>query len=94
MKLVMIFQITDGCTYECEETLPIEYESIEKAEADFKEKCRVDFSNLKWSDFVFAGRWFNQSNHYDRYRSKEGYKYGYSPPRFLTVEEWFESFKE
>lgn len=36
MKIVMTYDVTDGCTYSCEVTLPLEYDSPEQAKLDFE----------------------------------------------------------
>ena len=36
MKIVMTYDVSDGCTYSCEVTLPLEYDSPEQALLDFE----------------------------------------------------------
>lgn len=38
MRLVMLYTVSDGCTYSCDVVKPIEYESVEQARLDFGSK--------------------------------------------------------
>lgn len=78
MKIVMVYTYTDGCTYSCQNTIPIEYDSPEAALCDFIEKAYSDNFNIFGIDFY----------KYDFIEGDEFY-----PPEFYSLEEWFDKFK-
>lgn len=91
MRLVMIFEESDGCTYSCTTTLPIEYESAEAAILDFENLCKKQFELQDWRNdtFEFAGRKFWASLFYER-EVGTSRRHSYNSPKFMTIDEWFE----
>ena len=86
MKLVMCYSIGDGCTFSCDVTLPIEYESAEAAIVEFERLC-LEARALKWPDsqeFWFAGHEFEPSPFFWRNTPDR-----FDSPDFLTIDEWF-----
>ncbi len=97
MKLVMVFNVGDGYTYNCDVIYPIEYERVERAEYDFfltwKEKIekREKEKPLFVSpDFEMFGRMFDAADF--QYWETVGDQdiIQYSEPKFYTLEEWWE----
>lgn len=80
MRLVLTYSIGDGCTYHCDEVLPVEYESGEALLVDFEAAARKANGRLG-GDFTFAGHLFSADHFFER-----GTYYG---PEVLTVDEWF-----
>lgn len=92
----------DNSDYECNSTitLPIEYESKEKAEYDLlmlwenyiKECENYNYLN---AEVKFAGRAIYLDDFSYRIESTATHKakIGYSGPEFYTVDEWFDSYK-
>lgn len=70
---------TDGCTYSCTNTEPIEYEDPKTALVDFVNSINSGLD--KYGDFVFANRQFNKSSFFERGK--------FYPPKFYALEEWF-----
>lgn len=92
MRLIIKYQISDGCTYSCDETIPVEYESAEAFAVEFEEACkaaRVEGACLK--ELHFAGHSWDCACFF--YSSGNKYTLDtYSPPEILTVDEWFERY--
>ena len=87
MKLVLIYNHGDGCTYWCEETVPIEYESAEALIVDFENAAKSAYCSDKW-DFIFAGHTF------DSYRFFENNILdSYICPKIMTIDEWFDALR-
>ena len=84
-QVVMCYSVGDGCTYHCDVTLPIFYESPEQALVDFEKLC-IAAHEAPWQvshgTFVFCGTEFNESDFYE--------KDVLYLPSFLTVDEWFD----
>lgn len=85
MKLIIEYNETDGCTYSCTNTLPIEYESPEALAVDFEAECKRAYEQCPagYGDFWVSNRQFNTSSFYD-----QGVYY---PPSFYTFDEWFDA---
>lgn len=83
MRIVMIYNVTDGYTFTCTETVPIEYESTESAIVDFEAiLLKTKMENLRNDVFTFAGECFHVSDFY--YMQDK-----YNLPEFMTVDDWF-----
>lgn len=86
MKLIVEYNETDGCTYNCYNTLPIEYESRNKFHRDFEEYCynqkKIDFSDDVGflNTGLYAGQFFEDGVYY--------------PPIISYLEYWFELNKK
>jgi hypothetical protein len=83
MKLVLIYNVSDGYTFSCVATLPIEYESPEQAIVDFEKAARESRESKK-QNFQFAGFTFDQTEFF--YHRNE-----FDNPEFLTIDQWFNS---
>lgn len=81
MQLVIIYHVTDGCTYGFNDVLPVEYSSAEAFLEDFMNLCEDRWLSSKFEDFEFAGHKWNLSRFFDN-----GSFYS---PEILTVREWF-----
>lgn len=80
MRIVMIYQVSDGYTYSYDVVLPIIYDSPEQAAVDFEDLARK---------FAYKGGKFkfdNEEFHCSDFISSRG---GYESPKFLTIDEWF-----
>ena len=55
MKLVMEYEMTDGCTYSCKNAVPIEYESEEALIEYIDDLCKkfVSFTDFKERNIAF-----------------------------------------
>lgn len=95
----MVYEVGDGYTFSSDIVIPIEYESVEKAEYDFlavwedmhkaQEKSRT-FSKM-WIDPMI--KIFNQGfDYYDFIKSREDHedKIEFEEPKFYTLEDWWE----
>ena len=102
MKLVMTYTVGDGCSWSADETIPFEYESVEKAEYDFLTLCeqsKTDYQSdspvYRSGYFKFCNREFNWNDFYyrrtdfDKKGNVKHHEYKYSEPRFRTLEQWF-----
>jgi hypothetical protein len=84
VKLVMHYTEGDGCTYNATNDIPFEYESAEQAIEDFDalletvKKTREPFT---WLGVEYFSSHFDPK-HYGEY------------PQFLTLDEWFDRFKQ
>ena len=87
MKLILEYDIGDGCTYGCTETVPINYESAEALIVDFEEKCKAAKKEWEFPTgtyryvFEIGGQTFDFTNFF--------VKEEYFSPRIFTVDEWF-----
>lgn len=82
MRIVMRYDEGDGCTYNCENVFPIEYESPEAALVDFETALSSSAGT-----FSFANVGLHRENFfvYDGYSKPRRYV----APEFLTLDEWF-----
>lgn len=84
IRLVMIEEISDDCTFSCTITTPFEYESVNKAIADFKKAL---LANKKDIEVSFAGMNFRRDDYIN------GRKFCGDLPEILTLDDWFEKNK-
>jgi hypothetical protein len=82
MRLVIKYTAGDGCSWSCEDVLPVEYESAEQLYVDFEAAARAAYAANVYA-FVVANREF----HTDYFFYGAG---TYNPPEILTVDEWFQ----
>lgn len=87
MKLILIYQETDGYTYSCDIPIPFEYESKEKFVFDLLEKFNQEFwDTQEWRDeyktCVIFGCTFSK------------FDFDIIEHNILTIDEWFEQYKE
>ena len=91
-KLVLVFQITDECTYCYDQTACLEFASVAEAELEFEIACEASHK-LSIGDkyvpnvhlFTFAGKQFSSTFFFLRNE--------YQAPRFYELDAWFESNK-
>ncbi len=93
MRLVLLYTIGDGCTFSCDEVIPLVYKSAEDAFVDFEDEFYAAY-DAKVGQFVFCGRTFNTEDFlpafmYDGRGGLLPPKRGFNPPEILTVDEWF-----
>ena len=89
MRLIIEYQVSDGCTYSCTVTQPVVYESAEHFAVDFEQFCRntladclacfptlPKFAGIEWdpTDFITDD--------------------GYFGPQIMTVDEYFEQVEK
>lgn len=82
MRLVVITNYSDDCTYSFDETVPVEYESPEAFLVDFEKAC---YNNKDKSftqrQFILGNGRFDASDYF------EGNEF--NPPTILTLDEWY-----
>ena len=83
MRLVIEYHDGDGCTYSCNVTVPVLYESAEAFAVDFEKFCMDIKSSGKYSLYgnSFAGQEWDASFFFE--------DEVYFPPNIYTVDEWF-----
>lgn len=89
----MVYNVTDGYTFCCENVLPIEYENVEKVKCDFistweETKNKKDKNIYCRSDFTFLGRLFDYNDFKDYATTNINIKF--KEPNFYTLEDWWE----
>ncbi len=102
MRLILRFQVSDGCTYSCTETLPVEYSSAEALLEDFMAVIRRGFLSGQYP-VKFLGHEFDPSAFYcrtegspersddPRYLRHGGAWFYESMPDVMTLDEFFAS---
>lgn len=85
-QFIMIATTSDDWDAPDEETLPIEYQSVDKFKADFK--ALVDKNVKKSNRFDFCGTTFYPKDYARRNHGKLEIIY----PRIMTVDEWFAKY--
>ena len=83
MRLIILYQTGDECTWSRENVVPIEYESAEAFLVEFQERCTEIYLEPTGMDFLFANRYWDPCDFFS-YPSKE-----FITPEILTVDEWF-----
>lgn len=83
MRFVLKYTISDGCTFSCEETLPVEYTSKDAFLTDL-EKAAFKYISTGEDCFVFT----DNSKRVYAYRFVENGMY-YEPYCLISVDEWF-----
>ena len=84
MQLVLEYQQSDGYTYSCTNTLPVEYESVEALAVDLEAAMRKAHDECE-GDITFAGHQLDVGSFF--YNTDEGLQY--DDPRIFTIAEWF-----
>jgi hypothetical protein len=85
-QLVLQYQDSDGCTYSCEVTLPVIYESAEALMVDFEEAMRAGLLSGA-GEVMFAGFPFYPATFF--YRDPATDTQVYDTPYIWTIDEWF-----
>lgn len=80
MRLVVHYTVGDGCTYHCDVTLPILYDSAEKLLVDIEDACNARIAYQA----KMAGLW---AAHNHKYRNQ------YSNPKSVDQEAAWEAFQ-
>lgn len=77
MKIVLLYNDSDCCTYSCDVVKPIEHDSIESAYVEFDEALTKAGNGLfRVFGIEFVG-----------YKFSDGYR-----PQLMTVDEWYEKY--
>lgn len=84
MKLVLCYNIGDGCTFSCDVVLPVEYESAEAAIVEFERRA-AEARTASGYVFWFAGHEFDTSDFFWKSTTQDRFE----PPDLLTIDEWF-----
>lgn len=86
MRLVLRYQESDGCTYSCTHTIPVEYESAEALAVHFERAMR-DGVEARESETEFLGQGFYAPGFFWVDTSTQMTMYG--GPDILTLDEWY-----
>ena len=88
MRLVIQYHDGDGCTYSCDITVPVVYESAEAFAVDFEKFCKDIKSSGKgnslWGNSFAGQNWDVFSFFEDDV---------YYPPQIYTIDEWFDDIE-
>lgn len=83
MRLVVITNYSDDCTYSFDETVPVIYESAEAFLVDFEKLCLVNKDkSFTQRRFTLGGQQFDA---YDYFNGNE-----FQAPQILTIDEFFQ----
>jgi hypothetical protein len=92
MKLVVTYTDSDGCTYSCDMTKAVEYESEEAFAVHFEEAVKKARDEKKY-EMEFAGHsWYVQQFFYQAGKQRDITVY--DPPYVYTLEDWWEHHKK
>ena len=93
MRLVIKWSHGDGCTYSCDETEPVEFESAEAFIVGFEVALKAAHESNA-SSFMFANREWWEDHFYYRVYDDRGHYEGKEMelPSVLTVDEWFNQY--
>jgi hypothetical protein len=80
-RLIIEYNVSDGCTYNCTNTVPVLYESGEAFLVDFEAWCKQHKDGNGSNADKFAGQEFSPYNFFE-------HEVFYAP-NVYTVEEWF-----
>lgn len=83
MRLVMEYDVTDGCTYHCTVTVPIESESPEAALCELEKLVMGVVENNEY--FSFCG----YELPHDNFTMRGDGGLVFMAPRIYTLDEWF-----
>ena len=87
MRLIIEYEVTDGFTYHCTNTVPVVYESAEAFLVDFELSVGGSKVNRDRPVSITLGsQEFDVNNFVD-----DGMYY---PPNVYTLDEWFESVEK
>lgn len=86
MRLILRYQVSDGCTYSCTVTMPVEYESAEALAVHFEQAMR-DGVEARESETKFLDQEFYAPNFFWVDTRTQMTMYG--GPDILTIDEWF-----
>ena len=93
MRLVMLCQITDECTYSYTETVPFEYESKEAFLYDLLEKTLKAVENCTTVNIFGYEFYYTTFGYFKDARPGEKNpkpNFEFNEPRVYTIDEWFE----
>jgi hypothetical protein len=86
MRLVIEYGDSDGCTYSCNVTVPVVYESAEAFAVDFEKFCKDVYSKGFPGGYINDGNKFAGTTWDPIYFFEDGVYYA---PSISTVDEWF-----
>ncbi len=90
MKLILEYQESDGCTYSCTNTHPIEYESAEALSVALEKAMRKGLDE-RVGEVQFAGFNFYPPRFF--YVDTSTKAMVYDEPHIWTIDEWFDHYK-
>jgi hypothetical protein len=85
-RFVLEYQQSDGCTYSCTNTLPVQYSSGEALLVDLETAMRKGVDD-QVSEVKFAGYDFYPPDFF--YVDTRTQATVFSGPKILTIDEWF-----
>jgi hypothetical protein len=82
MRLIVEYHVGDGCTFECDTTVPVVYESAEAFLVHFEEICHARI-HMNWREhhFTLGGQEFNADFFF--------FEGKFQAPDIMTVDEFF-----
>jgi hypothetical protein len=89
-QIVLEYQESDGHTYSCTNTHPIEYESTEALSVDFEKAMRKGLAD-QVGEVQFAGYGFYPQIFF--YVDTSTQAMVYDEPCIWTIDEWFNHYK-
>lgn len=97
MKLVVVYNVSDGCTYSYDNIVPIEYLSEEQFICDFENELNLSIQNKSF-EFMLGGHKFCTIRHYTSVLLYNPELHFEQPgsiifPEIYTLDNWFEKFK-
>lgn len=85
MRLIVVYEIGDGCTFGCTVTIPVNYDSAESFIVDFEGYCRrlksLNWSQVEEQSFAGVTGWYDLDCLFDGET--------FITPEVYTVDEWF-----
>lgn len=82
MRLVVITNYSDDCTYSYDETVPVVYESAEAFLVDFEKACNDNaYFSFTQSRFTLGGRYFCPHDYFNGNQ--------FQAPQILSLDEWY-----
>ena len=87
MRLIVSYQVTDGCTYSADIVVPVVYESAEAFLVDFENA--VKSAKEKYASFSLGGQEFDSYRFVEISFDRGSKKEEIYLPDVYTVDEWF-----
>ncbi len=88
-QLVIYFNLSNGCSYSFEQSIPVLYESAEKLLVDL-DNALITFKNTHWKKRGVYIKVGNLTFNIDVFQQYDGDDVHYELPEILTLQEWFE----
>lgn len=87
MRLIVEYEVTDGFTYHCTNTVPVVYESAEAFLVDFELSLKGLKGNHEITGYITLGNQEFDSGDF----VEDGMYY---PPNVYTLDEWFATIEK